>query len=429
MAGDIKVNGISFGRGGGNIPTNTALGRAALALNITGSFNVAVGDSALYNNNAGALFATQGVYNIAVGPKALFKHSFGAHNQAMGFQALYNNQSGVNNVAIGSNSLYTNTGNDNTAVGYNAAYSGALAYKNTAIGSNALLNNTGSNNTAVGYNADIFINWSNSTAIGYNAFCSGSNQVRIGDNNIVSIGGTVSWSNLSDARVKRNIRANIPGLSFINLLKPVTYTFDLDAVDKITKKPEIKDIQGKTLQPSKEDIKAKNEKERIIYSGFLAQQVEQAAKSIGYDFSGIDIPKNDKDAYGLRYAEFVVPLVKAVQELSMASDAKDKRIDELEAKLSRLEKLITPAPAAASLNQQPAGSLSIKPNPVSTALIVTGLNGKGFITILSADGIQLQRKQVSSTTLSMQVASLLPGTYFLQYADGQNIQAISFIRQ
>ena len=37
---------------------------------------------------------------------------------------------------------------------------------------------------------------------------------------------------------------------------------------------------------------------------------------MGYDFSGVDAPKNDKDIYGLRYSEFVVPLVKAVQELN-----------------------------------------------------------------------------------------------------------------
>jgi len=46
----------------------------------------------------------------------------------------------------------------------------------------------------------------------------------------------------------------------------------------------------------------------------LAQDVEQAAISVGYDFSGVDKPKNKEDFYGLRYAEFVVPLVKAVQE-------------------------------------------------------------------------------------------------------------------
>jgi hypothetical protein len=48
-------------------------------------------------------------------------------------------------------------------------------------------------------------------------------------------------------------------------------------------------------------------------TGFIAQEVEQAANEIEYDFSGVDAPKND-DLYGLRYVEFVVPLVKAVQE-------------------------------------------------------------------------------------------------------------------
>jgi hypothetical protein len=52
----------------------------------------------------------------------------------------------------------------------------------------------------------------------------------------------------------------------------------------------------------------------------LAQDVEKAAKDLNYDFSGVDAPKNDKDLYALRYAEFVVPLVKAVQELSQQND-------------------------------------------------------------------------------------------------------------
>ena len=42
----------------------------------------------------------------------------------------------------------------------------------------------------------------------------------------------------------------------------------------------------------------------------------KAAKDLHYNFSGIDAPKNDNDLYELRYEEFVVPLVKAMQELS-----------------------------------------------------------------------------------------------------------------
>ncbi len=50
---------------------------------------------------------------------------------------------------------------------------------------------------------------------------------------------------------------------------------------------------------------------------------------MGFDFSGIDAPKNENDVYCLRYAEFVVPLVKAVQEQQAIITALQKQIDEL----------------------------------------------------------------------------------------------------
>ncbi|MBK9017372.1 MAG: hypothetical protein IPM82_26805 [Saprospiraceae bacterium] len=59
---------------------------------------------------------------------------------------------------------------------------------------------------------------------------------------------------------------------------------------------------------------AKREKAAQLSTGFIAQEVEAAAKELGYDFSGVDRPQNEDGLYGLRYAEFVVPLVKAVQE-------------------------------------------------------------------------------------------------------------------
>ena len=68
----------------------------------------------------------------------------------------------------------------------------------------------------------------------------------------------------------------------------------------------------------------------MLQSGFIAQEVEKAAQDLGYDFSGVDKPQNDKDSYGLRYAEFVVPLVKAVQE-------QQAMIQQLEEKITQLE--------------------------------------------------------------------------------------------
>src|SRR5258706_10860710 len=92
-------------------------------------------------------------------------------------------------------------------------------------------------------------------------------------------------------------------------------------------------------------------KEKIIYSGFVAQDVEKAAKETDYDFSGVDAPKNDKDLYGLRYADFVVPLVKAVQELDENQNSKfktqndaivelQKENNDLKERLAKLEEMM-----------------------------------------------------------------------------------------
>jgi hypothetical protein len=67
-------------------------------------------------------------------------------------------------------------------------------------------------------------------------------------------------------------------------------------------------------------------------TGFLAQDVAEAAREANYDFSGVDIPENDNELYSLRYAEFVVPLVKAVQELAEENRKLKERIKKLEKK-------------------------------------------------------------------------------------------------
>lgn len=54
--------------------------------------------------------------------------------------------------------------------------------------------------------------------------------------------------------------------------------------------------------------------EQRTMTGFIAQEVEEAAKACGFDFSGVHAPKDNGKLYSLTHAEFVVPLVKAVQE-------------------------------------------------------------------------------------------------------------------
>lgn len=307
---------------------NTVNGTYALSGNTSGGYNVANGSKALYNN-------TLGNNNVANGYQALFSNTIGTNNTANGIGASYSNTTGGSNVASGSYALYQNsTGNNNVANGYQSLYNSTTADKNTAVGDGALYNiTTGSNNTALGYNAGFGLNGNrfNTTCIGYSTgwASTGDNNVNIGNFSVTSIGGQVAWSTYSDKRIKNNIQENVPGLAFISKLKPVTYHLDIHKQYELAMKGKKDDSAD---YPDKYDI------EKITQTGFLAQDVEAAAKSIGYDFSGVDKPKDEQDLYKLRYSEFVVPMVKAIQEQQAQIEALKKENAEIKALLERLTK-------------------------------------------------------------------------------------------
>jgi hypothetical protein len=169
----------------------------------------------------------------------------------------------------------------------------------------------GSNSTSIGNNSNqstVPGGQINMMALGNSSNNTGANQVRIGNSVVGSIGGYANWSNVSDQRFKKNVEEDVLGLSFINELRPVTYNLDIHAIDDwFADNHNVRDSSLAQIGYEKENIK---------YSGFLAQEVENTANQLGYDFSGVDKPQSELDFYGLRYAEFVVPLVKAVQELS-----------------------------------------------------------------------------------------------------------------
>jgi len=196
---------------------------------------------------------------------------------------------------------------------------------NTALNQNT----TGAYNTAVGYNAGNSGSRYNATCIGIDATATGNDMVRVGNVFVGSIGGQVGWTTISDGRFKENIKENVPGLDFINKLRPVTYNVNRKKINEFNGVKGIGDttIAGYTTSQMSETT-----------TGFIAQEVEAAAKSTGYDFSGVDKPKNDKDYYGLRYDEFVVPIVKSIQELSKSNIEKEKTIKSLEQSVDELKK-------------------------------------------------------------------------------------------
>jgi len=355
---------------------NIAIGSFALRNNGTGYHNTAMGFNALYNNASGwanvavgnysqngsldgssntsigynsLVNNTRGSRNTALGVNALALQNytpgttFNSDNVAVGLSALYNNQptstsNGINNTAVGTFALLNNTiGYSNTATGFQSAYNTNTGFFNTSMGAYSMVANaSGSWNTAVGYNTGPNVNnISNTTCIGTDATATATDMVRIGNSFVNSIGGQVGWTTLSDGRFKDNVDENVPGLSCIKQLRPVTYRIDREALNEFTGVT-ARHNELRSHQPGMEFYSG--EKYSMVTTGFIAQEVEAAAENLGFSFSGVDAPKNENDMYGLRYADFVVPLVKGMQE-------QQTQIEELKAanamlmeKLANLEK-------------------------------------------------------------------------------------------
>ena len=331
-----------------NGANNTAVGTSALRANTTGFDNTAVGTAALYNNTTGiestaigrqALFYNNtGYSNTATGYKALRENTTGSYNTAHGKFAIFSNTGGFLNTAMGDESMYLNTiGLGNTASGASSLRMNTSGNYNTAIGREALFNSvTGDNNTAVGNRALVFltggyqniaIGWGSGThpaapnvyntiSIGNDGFLNAfQNQVFIGNVSTAFIGGQVNWSTYSDSRIKHTITEDVKGLDFITRLRPVSYHKDLAAITRLTGNKQTENFPGKYNS------------EKIRFSGFLAQEVEAAAKQSNYNFSGVHKPKGEFDLYSLSYAEFVVPLVKAVQEQQQIIENLNKKVE------------------------------------------------------------------------------------------------------
>ena len=358
---------------------NTATGYNALHDNTTGEENTASGTSALRNNTSGssnsasgyqALFwNSTGNWNTATGHRALFLNSTGSRNTATGWEALLTNTTGTSNAASGNQALMSNTTGDyNTAMGADCLENNSTGEQNTGTGVLALAANTtgnyntahgmsalrdvktGTHNAALGYYAGAYFNTTqstfvgansgatahvyNSTALGHEAVVTAPNQVRLGNTAVSSIGGQVGWTTLSDGRVKQNVKEDVPGLEFINKLHPITYTLDVSRIENrlISDRKLAFDRLGENHsrpEPSADEQRSREERGKFVYTGFVAQEVEEIAAKLNYNFSGIDAPKNKEDFYGLRYAEFVVPLVKAVQELSSENEELRTEMNEL----------------------------------------------------------------------------------------------------
>lgn len=120
-------------------------------------------------------------------------------------------------------------------------------------------------------------------------------------NTVHAVSGSI---NTSDRRDKDNIKPSSLGLSFINDLTPVSYTW----------KNQTSHLQGQ-------------------FFGVIAQDVKEVSEKHGItEFAGWVSDDKDKpeSRQGIRYTELIAPLIKAVQELSAQNKALLERIEILE---------------------------------------------------------------------------------------------------
>ena len=142
----------------------------------------------------------------------------------------------------------------------------------------------------------------------------------------------------SDERMKRDVVDVILGLDFIIALTPKTFKWK-DYDDEGYKDVEQYDEDGKLLGTEKEHYKIEHKHTRK-HHGLMAQDVEQVVKGFGKgntDFAGI-IYDEKTDKYGLRYNEFIAPMIRSIQELSFKNDVLEDRIDALEKLVAKLLK-------------------------------------------------------------------------------------------
>jgi hypothetical protein len=402
---------------------NTAVGGEALRYNTGGYYNTGIGLNTLYSNSSGNS-------NTAIGIDALQYNTTGSANTAAGNGALNSNTTGDYNNALGTIALTSNTsGGNNSAFGDGALAANTTGNYNVGLGTWALTNNTtGSFNIGVGdyTTVDLAGNLTNVIAIGHQTTVLSSNQAKIGNSSTNSIGGYASWSNFSDGRAKKNIQTNVPGLSFINQLQPITYNLDLDAIDGLLK---IDKMGQRAQQLSPElkaiDKKAREDKEKIIQTGFIAQDVEKSAKSIGYDFSGVDV--DEVGIYGLRYAEFVVPLVKAVQELSAQVNELTELVSILQGKDADPAQLRSGGTDESTLPITGASLQQNSPNPFSQSTIIRYTLSKtdkpAFIIISNTAGNIIRQipLQTGTDSITVEGGSLSAGIYYYSLYIGSGL--------
>jgi len=281
----------------------------------------------MIGHNAGSSL-TYGTHNTFVGRLAGNDQTTGVSNVGIGYDACGGATTGQQNTMVGTyagNAI--TTGRDNIMIGYGS--DGAAGVDNQiAIGHSATC--SAADGIAIGNNADVSA--ANGIAVGDDTLASAVDAIAIGNDITNSTTETFMWgasgktvittdfdtssvafTQSSDIRKKQNVKDDNLGLDFINKLRNVSFNW----------KP--RNEYPKEWNDYSEENNIDTE---TIHYGFIAQEVKQALEECEVDISQKDgIWSEDADGMQrLANGKLVLPLVKAVQELSA-------QVEELKSKL------------------------------------------------------------------------------------------------
>lgn len=264
---DTLINGVTVGKGGGNLSQNTALGVNALKINTSGNGNTAIGRDSLYNNSSGS-------NNVAVSVNALFSNTTGSQNTAIGYLAM---QSGN----------YTNS----SCVGFGSQVTG---------NNQVQLGNSSTTTYAYGTVQDRSDNRDKAdirdTTLGLDFI----KELRPVD---------FKWDYREDYREAPPILPNE------------------DASDE--EKQQYKEAKEKWIEDVKLSNITHDgtHKRNRFHHGLIAQDIKSVIEKTGIDFGGFqDHSINGGDeVMTVGYIELIAPLIKAVQELSAKVEALESK--------------------------------------------------------------------------------------------------------
>lgn len=286
-AGRSNINGdnnLFFGvrsglfnySGDGNIFVGTEAGRN----NLDGHYNIFIGEGSGYSNLGNPADSSMGSNNLFLGQGAGFLNETGSYNIFLGSGCGLSNFDGTDNIYIGSESGDENNGSNNVYIG---ALSGKfisaedsrlrIDSREISVYSEPLIYGEFDNRRVV-INGDESSNVFNRTF-----FVNGD------------AGGTLSWFNDSDKRLKKNI-TTIP-----------------NALDKIMK---LRGVNFEWIDTRKYQAG--------LQVGFVAQEVMDVLPEV--------ISKTD-ECYSMSYAPVTAVLVEAVKEQQKIIEEQKKEIGEL----------------------------------------------------------------------------------------------------